>query len=1292
MIVLQHNCNSTAATTTAALEAAVERKAELVLLQEPYAGKKHTISHPSYQLRWPECAKKDIRVALAIRIDVLDTYVFEERTDLIEHPCVQCLDVWETRERQKVRRTRIINIYNRARVEGGGYAINRIDLGQLIQGRTILAGDFNARSPLWDPWVEGRHNAGVTEGLIDKHALVVNNDDQPTRCGRKSKSIIDLTLSTPGVGTLRTWEIDEDLATPSDHAVIVFAWEPLRLQAGSREMRPTAGWDIDKLRTDEGRLKRARDHWKELSSSRQQISIEPRYEDLEDEAQWIQCSLAAVLDRHAAPKPLQPRSKRWWTDEIKQERKRFSTSKRALRLGEISFEEYRRIRNRYYCCIRRTKRESWEQFLEGMLPTDEEAQSTTDSERCWRALRYSKPQTPSYTPAIKTFNGNGEVVGVAASAEEKEDVFMKQAFPRQETTDEEIVIPNTTARVGAREVREALFAQSIKKAPGIDKLGFRALRLLWLWDEDRVVALVRGCITSGYHPRVWKTAKGILLRKQGKPTYAVAKAYRAISLLSCLGKVVEKVAATLIASYCETEGVFHQGQFGCRHGRSTSDAVAKLISFVEDAWERKQMVLTLLLDIKGAFDRVNKQQLLKRMIEVGIAGNIIRWVGSFLSDRQAMLVIDGRTGKTHDIQAGLPQGSPVSPVLFILSISAMFPYLTESHPDVESISFVDDIGLALKCSDLGEGVRGIESIARHAVEWGDDHQVEFEIGKTEILVFSKRRKVLQASREATVHLGDQDFHIRHGATKWLGFWLDPKLSFKTHFAKRLASAKGALQRIKGLSGSQGGLSMRLMRRVAVAAVNSVALYGAEVWWRGQQDRAKCLQLLLNSQARAITGLLPSTPIPTLLAAACLPRAEELLDYRQRRFAVRALAAPQDHPTHQLLPANFRMGQLYRHEGARDRLSSVGWISPDKTHRTLGGRLAQQVAKVVTYDTEYGFGLSERVTASQTNLEVESNDPDPTPERTTQEQTEVLTLFAASADARAQNRSLGVGVAWRGQDRWKVKGTSLGRYLTTIDADLFAISSAVKEASSIVLHHGARHVEILSASPGALATISRSTAWAPPLVGDIRARSEQLRNQGCTLNMIQTPGDKEAEAMGAACNTAMQAARRQPRQLRSASLSYVHQSVRETKPALAKMNKYLGDSKKSTTARYLQLKSGHAVTGIHLFRMKKAQDARCWWCNGSSQSVTHLMFECRKWRRERESMLRAISSEKAKTNISARMNKEDLGILFGDASIEIVLRFIERTAVGKRREADGAQRADEWDIGLLDRENDGDWGG
>ena len=224
MIVLQHNCNGTAVSTVAALEAAIERGAEVACLQEPYAGKKYTISHPGFQIRWPECAKQNTRVALAIRNDALDRYVFEERTDLVDSCHVQCLDIWETVNRRKTRRTRLINIYNRARIQGGGYMMDHIDLARLIVGRTILAGDFNARSPAWDPWVAGKQNAGKTEQLIEDHGLVVNNSDgQATRRGQGCRSVIDLTLSTRQIGILDRWEIDQDLATTSDHEVIIFS-------------------------------------------------------------------------------------------------------------------------------------------------------------------------------------------------------------------------------------------------------------------------------------------------------------------------------------------------------------------------------------------------------------------------------------------------------------------------------------------------------------------------------------------------------------------------------------------------------------------------------------------------------------------------------------------------------------------------------------------------------------------------------------------------------------------------------------------------------------------------------------------------------------------------------------------------------------------------------------------------------------------------------------------------------------------------------------------------------------
>ena len=139
-------------------------------------------------------------------------------------------------------------------------------------------------------------------------------------------------------------------------------------------------------------------------------------------------------------------------------------------------------------------------------------------------------------------------------------------------------------------------------------------------------------------------------------------------------------------------------------------------------------------------------------------------------------MIDGRTGETRAIQAGLPQRSPVSPVLFILSISALFQWLEDTHPTLQAISFVDDIGLVIECDGLEEGTTRLQGTARDTMQWGSDNKVEFEVSKTEVMLFSRRRKVLQAATSVVVRIGEQSFAIKQEATKWFGSWVDSKLS------------------------------------------------------------------------------------------------------------------------------------------------------------------------------------------------------------------------------------------------------------------------------------------------------------------------------------------------------------------------------------------------------------------------------------------------------------------------------------------------------------------------------------
>ena len=141
------------------------------------------------------------------------------------------------------------------------------------------------------------------------------------------------------------------------------------------------------------------------------------------------------------------------------------------------------------------------------------------------------------------------------------------------------------------------------------------------------------------------------------------------------------------------------------------------------------------------------------------------------------------------------------------------------------------------------------------------------------------------------------------ATRWLGVWLDSGLSFKAHYQTCMRKAQAAENRIQHLCQNHG-LAPGLAHQVQVAAVQSVALYGAELWWQGQKDRLVGIQLMINRQARAITGMLKSTPVGPLVREAGLTPAEALLEARQLRYTTRLLSLPENHPAKKILPVSF----------------------------------------------------------------------------------------------------------------------------------------------------------------------------------------------------------------------------------------------------------------------------------------------------------------------------------------------------------------------------------------------------
>ena len=333
-------------------------------------------------------------------------------------------------------------------------------------------------------------------------------------------------------------------------------------------------------------------------------------------------------------------------------------------------------------------------------------------------------------------------------------------------------------------------------------------------------------IRLGVHPPTWKTARGIVIPKPGKADYGAAKAYRVISLLNCLGKMVEKVAATLISNHCEREGAFHPGQYGCRAQRSSTDAVGLAIARTQEAWTRKKMVGALLIDVASAFPSVAKGCLLRKMRRAGLDEDLVRWTDSFMRNCSVIMSVDGQDSQVQEVTTGLPQGSPVSLVLFNL-------YIGEIHglgavegrvPGAQGISFVDDVTWFVEGSSIQEVREQLEWCAEESLRWAEGNAVRFEVSKTEAVLLSRKRGLVQSSAAEPVRVGDRLISFASEATRWLGVWLDSALTLRTSRRKVLNRARAkeaALRRLVTKRGLAPAAARNLQQKIVSGTIVSV---------------------------------------------------------------------------------------------------------------------------------------------------------------------------------------------------------------------------------------------------------------------------------------------------------------------------------------------------------------------------------------------------------------------------------------------------------------------------------------
>ena len=351
-------------------------------------------------------------------------------------------------------------------------------------------------------------------------------------------------------------------------------------------------------------------------------------------------------------------------------------------------------------------------------------------------------------------------------------------------------------------------------------------------------------LAEGVFPQIWKEAHITPIYKL-KGDKSSCSNYRPISLLSCVGKLFEKCVQKYVLEYLRTNEIITNSQSGFTQGDST---VYQLLNIYDDfcsSLDRGTITQAIFFDISKAFDRVWHRGLLHKLNSFGIRGNLNRWFKDYLSNRQQAVVIQGCRSDYLPVTAGVPQGSVLGPLLFLV-------YINDINLDIESISklFADDTSIYLSLNE--NNIRGeiLNSDLEKIKAWASKWKVNFNCQKTELLNICKPNADISNQL-----IFDGSLLAASESHKHLGLFIQKNCKWDTHIDNILAKCQPLVSCLTSYKYRLSRKSLEIMYKSFILPLFDYADYIWDNCTQEQTDRIERLQL---DALRTITGTVRGT--------------------------------------------------------------------------------------------------------------------------------------------------------------------------------------------------------------------------------------------------------------------------------------------------------------------------------------------------------------------------------------------------------------------------------------------------
>jgi exonuclease III len=696
----------------------------------------------------------------------------------------------------------------------------------------IIAGDFNVHmEAARDP------DAKRLQDILDSFRCTQHTPLAPTH---KKGGTLDLVV-TKSDQALEELQVDPP-GILSDHSLI--SWHlPIQRQPPIVQQREVRSW-----------AKVDREEFRAALLSSELCCPDQRPDAAEDYFEMYHRVLQTLADRFAPVRKIKVRRQRlalWMDEECRRQRRLSRKLERRYRRTQSpedrqAWVDQERVRHQ----INRQKECAY-WSAEIMLQAGQ-------SKKLWRTFnsilgRDRAGTLPKSCPSAQQFLDffNEKVAAVRRST--TGGAAQSSLPPAVETFD--IFEP-----CSADEVRRTIMSAPSKSCP-LDPLPTGVLKeflpeLVPFLTDLCNASLLQGCLpTSQRHAIILPRLK----KANADPTDT--KNYRPISNLTFMSKVVERLVCHQLTAFLDRHSLLPSQQSAYRRHHSTETAVLKIVSDILLAADRGEVTLLGLLDMSAAFDTVDHEVLLGRLqTSFGVRGTVLTWIESFIRGRTQEVVVEGQQSTTSVVVCGVPQGSVLGPILFLLytadvtAIVARHGLRAHSYADDTDIYFHAEAGSCL--AQLSNVAVCIDDIN----QWMSSNRLKLNAEKTQFTWLGTAQQLAKLNT-SRITLGSVDIQVSENVT-CLGVVIDREVTFAEHI-KRLAGK--CFYQLRQLRTVRRTLSVDAAKTLVHAFITSRVDYCNSVLHGVSAIHLRPLQSVLNAAARLIAGKRKYDPITEIIS-------------------------------------------------------------------------------------------------------------------------------------------------------------------------------------------------------------------------------------------------------------------------------------------------------------------------------------------------------------------------------------------------------------------------------------------